>query len=406
MIEYLVSRRLPIGRLSGCLIVCSLVVGCGGDSPSAPATHLTVTAQTEGTQVDADGYSVQVGASSPATLGVNGSVTVSGVATGAVAVTLSGIAPNCAVTGDNPVTVQVQSGQQASAAFHVVCTATPGKSYRIAFMTNADPTGSTNSYDISVMNNDGSVTLLTKGNGFYDAFPVWSPDGQKIAFTSNRDGPLNIYVMNQDGTGGVRLTSTPAPQQDRFPVWSPDGSKIVFESNRTGGSEIYLMNADGSNVVQLTNNSGADNDPSFSPDGTRIVFASNRDAPSPNPPFGHWEVWVMGIDGSGQTRLTNDGAFAFRPVFLGQNKILFDSDRSGVTNIYVMNSDGTGEAQLTSNPTATFLPIPSPDGARIMFSVVSGNHAETFTMNPDGTGVTALTRQQDGVINLGYSYRK
>jgi len=398
------SKR--VGRLSTCLTVCVLVVGCGGDSPSGPDTHLTVTAQTEGTQVDADGYGVQVGTSAPTALGVNGSVSVSGVATGAVSVTLSGIAPNCAVTGDNPLIVQVQSGQQASAAFHVICTATPGKTYRIAFMTNADPTGSTNSYDISVMNNDGSVTVLTKGNGFYDAFPVWSPDGQKIAFTSNRDGPLNIYVMNQDGTGVVRLTSTAAPQQDRFPVWSPDGSKIVFESNRTGGSEIYLMNADGSNVVQLTNNSGADHDPSFSPDGTRIGYVSNRDAPSPNPPFGHWEVWVMGIDGSGQTRLTNDAAVAFRPVFFGQNRILFDSDRSGVTNIYVMNSDGTGETQLTSNTTATFLPIPSPDGARIMFSVVSGNHAETFTMNPDGTGVTALTRQQDGVINLGYSYRK
>jgi Tol biopolymer transport system component len=387
-------------------MVSLLVVGCGGDSPSGPATNLTVTAQSEGTQVDADGYSVQVGTSSPASLGANGSLTVSGVATGAVSVTLSGIAPNCAVTGDNPVTVQVQSGQQATAAFHVVCTATPGKTYRIAFDTNIDPTGASNSYDISVMNNDGSMTPLIKGNGFYDVFPVWSPDGQKIAFASNRDGPLNVYVMNQDGSGVVRLTSTAVPQQDRFPVWSPDGSKIVFESNRTGGSEIYLMNADGSNVVQLTNNSAADNDPSFSPDGTKIVFASNRDAPSPNPPFGHWEVYVMGIDGSGQTRLTNDAAMAFRPVFFGQNKILFDSDRSGATNIYVMNVDGTGETQLTNNPTATFLPIPSPDGARIMFSVASGNHAETFTMNPDGTGVTALTRQQDGVINLGYSYRK
>jgi len=400
-------RMTRLGRLTSCFTFSIVVVACGGgDSMSGPDTHITVTAQTEGTQVDADGYSVQVGASSPSALAANGSITVSGVATGAVSVTLNGIAPNCAVTGDNPVTVQVQSGQQATAAFHVVCTATPGKSYRIAFMTNADPTGSLNSYDISVMNNEGSLTSLTKGNGFYDAFPVWSPDGQKIAFTSNRDGPLNIYAMNQDGSGVVRLTSTPPPQQDRFPVWSPDGSKIVFESNRTGGSEIYLMNADGSNVVRLTNNSAADNDPSFSPDGTKIVFASNRDAPSPDPPYGHWELYVMGIDGSGQTRVTNDAATAFRAVFFGQNKILFDSDRSGVTNVYVMSSDGTGETQLTNNPTATFLPIPSPDGARIMFSVASQNHAETFTMNPDGTGVTALTRLQDGVINLGYSYRK
>src|ERR1700693_171950 len=108
----------------------------------------------------------------------------------------------------------------------------------------------------------------------------------------------------------------------------------------------------------------------------------------------------MGVDGSGQTRLTTDAAIAFRPTFFGANKILFDSDRSGVNNIYVMNLDGTGRAQLTNNSnnsTATFLPVPSPDGARIMFTVASQTHAEVFTMNPDGSGVTALTRAQDGV---------
>ncbi len=397
-------KRLGLPRAG--VIVSLAAISCGGDT-TAPDTHVTVTAQTEGTQIDADGYTVNVGSGSRATVMPNGSVTVSGVATGAVAVTLSGIAPNCAVTGDNHVTVQIQSGQPATAVFHVVCTATPGGSYRIAFNTSSDPTGSTNSWEISVMNSDGSMTALTKGNGFYDGFPVWSPDGQKIAFTSNRDGALNIYVMNQDGSGVMRLTTTAAPQQDRFASWSPDGSKILFESNRTGGSEIYIMNADGSNVTRLTNNSVGDNDPSFSPDGTKIVFVSNRDAPSPDPPnYGKWEVYVMGADGSGQTRLTSDGAVAFRPVFFGANKILFDSDRSGWTNIYVMNADGTGRTQLTNNSTATFLPIPSPDGSRIMFSVVYPSHGETFTMKPDGTDVTALTRVQDGVLNFGYSYRK
>ena len=405
MMENSMLSLARFGRLTSCIALSLLVVGCGGDSPSGPDTHLTVTAQTEGTQIDADGYSVQVGAGTPTTLRANDAVTVSGLATGAVSVTLSGIAPNCAVTGDNPVTVQVQSGQQANAAFHVLCTATPGKSYRIAFMTNTDPTGASNSYDISVMNSDGSVVSLIKGNGFYDAFPVWSPDGQKIAFVSNRDGPLNVYVMNQDGSGVVRLTTTAAPKQDRFPVWSPDGSKIVFESNRAGSSEIYIMNADGSNATPLTSSTG-NNDPSFSPDGTKIVFMTNRDAPSADPPYGKWEVYVMGVDGSGQTRITTDGALAFRAVFLGANKILYDSDLSGSTNIYAINTDGTGRTQLTNNPFATFLPIPSPDGARIMFSTASGSHAETFTMNPDGTDVTALTRAQGGVVNLGYSYRK
>jgi Tol biopolymer transport system component len=394
---YLIWIALPF-LASGC--------GDGDSSPTAPDTNLTVTAQSEGVQVDADGYTVTVGSSSPTALGVNNSVTITGVHAGALAVTLNGIAPNCAVTGANPLTVQIQSGQHASANFHVVCTATPGSSYRIALMTSRDPAGSLGSWDISVMNSDGSVVALTSPNGFFDGFPTWSPDGQKIAFTSNRDGALNLYVVNQDATNVLRLTTTPAPQQDRFPAWSPDGTKIVFESNRTGSSEIYLMNADGSNVTQLTNNTTGDNDPSFSPDGSKIVFVSNRDAPSTQPPFGKWEVYVMNVDGSAQTRLTSDGAVASRASFFGPTRILFDSDRSGTINIYVVNADGTGKTQLTNNSTTTYLAVGSPDHSRIMFTMGTSTHAEVYTMNPDGTGVTPLTRQQDGVTNLGYSYRK
>jgi Tol biopolymer transport system component len=166
------------------------------------------------------------------------------------------------------------------------------------------------------------------------------------------------------------------------------------------------MNADGSNVTQLTNNTTGDNDPNISPDGTKIVFVSNRDAPSTQPPFGKWEVYIMNVDGSGQTRLTTDGAVAFRASFFGSNKILFDSDKSGVINIYVMNTDGTGQTRLTNNAVTTYLPVASPDGTRIMFTMGSATHAEVFTMNPDGTGITPLTHQEDGVTNIGYSYRK
>ena len=82
-------RMTRLGRLTSCFTFSIVVVACGGgDSMSGPDTHLTVTAQTEGTQVDPDGYSVQVGASSPSALGANGSITVNGVATGAVSVTL------------------------------------------------------------------------------------------------------------------------------------------------------------------------------------------------------------------------------------------------------------------------------------------------------------------------------
>jgi TolB protein len=395
-----------LSRLAPLLVVPALLTGgCGGGDSTGPDTELTIIAQTEGSQPDANGYSVQVGSGSPTALGANNSITVTGVPTGPQSVTLSGIAPNCAVTGDNPMTVQIQSGAHLTTSFHIVCTATPGGTYRIALMTTRDPSESLGSWEINIMNSDGSVVALTS-NAFEDAYPVWSPDGQKILFSSDRDGALNLYVMNQDGSNVVRLTTTAAPALDRFADWSPDGTKIVFESNRSGGSEIYVMKADGSNVTRLTNNTTGDNTPHFSPDGSKIVFVSNRDAPDVNPPYGKWEVYVMNADGSGQTRITNDGANADLPSFLGTDKIVFDSNRAVFNNIFIIGADGSGETELTNNLATTFLPVGSPDRARIMFTVAGSTHAEVFTMNPDGSGVSALTRQQDGVSNVGYSYRR
>ena len=76
-----------------------------------------------------------------------------------------------------------------------------------------------------------------------------SEDG-KIAFQSDRDGDMEIFVMNADGTGVTQLTDNFA-LNDMFPAWSPNGNKIAFESDRDGNNEIFVMNADGSNVVSL-----------------------------------------------------------------------------------------------------------------------------------------------------------
>jgi Tol biopolymer transport system component len=105
-----------------------------------------------------------------------------------------------------------------------------------------------------------------------DTFPAWSPLGDRIAFTSNRDGDDEIYTVRPDGKGLTRLTRSPG--NDAHPGWSPDGQWIVFASNRsgfkdeTGGmsdSEIFVMRADGSDVRQLTENAYEDGTPAWRP---------------------------------------------------------------------------------------------------------------------------------------------
>jgi len=84
----------------------------------------------------------------------------------------------------------------------------------------------------------------------------------KIAFLSERDGNLEIYVMKADGSNQTRITNNPAGDLD--PCFSPDGTKIAFASERDGGlGEIYVMKADGSNQTRLTNNSAEDGAPSW-----------------------------------------------------------------------------------------------------------------------------------------------
>ncbi|HXF98945.1 MAG TPA: hypothetical protein VNJ46_10075 [Gaiellaceae bacterium] len=137
------------------------------------------------------------------------------------------------------------------------------------------------------------------------AFPG---ENGKIAFTSNRDGNLEVYVMNADGSGQANLSDNAAA--DLQPAWSPDGSKIAFTSDRDGNLEVYVMNAaDGSGQANLSQNDATLNfDPAWSPDGSKIAFTRSFNASAQ-------QVYVMNADGSGQTNLSNEGAFDEDPAW-------------------------------------------------------------------------------------------
>ncbi len=131
-----------------------------------------------------------------------------------------------------------------------------------------------------------------------DIQPVWSPDGQRIAFASDRDGDWQLYIMDAEGGDQRRVTFD---ERSNFePMWSPDGQHIVYVSSNRGNSDVYVIPADGDQPRPLTTHEGRDHSPVWSPDGHLIAFVSDRD--------GNNEIYVMNTDGSDQRRLTwNDG---------------------------------------------------------------------------------------------------
>ncbi len=134
---------------------------------------------------------------------------------------------------------------------------------------------------IWVINKDGQNPTRIAIAGCFSADPSWSSDGTHIAFWSSRDhcssgdniGATELYVMRSDGTGIKRLGTAINSQA---PAFSPDGTKIAFSTDRDGNAEIYVMNADGTGQSRLSSATGEDTDPTWSPDGARIAFRSAR----------------------------------------------------------------------------------------------------------------------------------
>jgi Tol biopolymer transport system component len=192
--------------------------------------------------------------------------------------------------------------------------------------------------------------------------PQWCPDGSKIAFVGFRgsDARSEIFTINPDGSGKKQLTKKEGGTGTGMPSWSADGKRIAFvvSGRDSKGPEIYVMGEDGTNPQFVTPGMY----PHWSPNGSRLVFY--RDAKSNAQ---RSSVWVVNLDGSGATAITDESSASLFPEWTRDGKIVFASNRSGRFAIYRMNPDGSGLEDLFSSKDSDFMwPTVSPDGKQLV----------------------------------------
>jgi serine/threonine-protein kinase len=191
-------------------------------------------------------------------------------------------------------------------------------------------------------------------------------------------------IVTKDGLNGEPKRLTGGNANDFNPAFSPDGSRIAFNSDREGPHDIYTANLDGSDLKKITQGGSNNRSPAYSPDGKSIVFVSDRD--------GREHLWIVDVNGGEPRQLTRGNQADTAPAFaLDGTRIYFQSDVANTTKIFVIPASGGQPRQITDGPMRDNRPVPSPDGKQIAFARFEGNQWNVYVMNADGTGIKKLT---------------
>lgn len=253
---------------------------------------------------------------------------------------------------------------------------------QIAF--TSDRTGSR---EVWIMDYDGSNQRQITTLGALTLTPSWSPDGERLAYTSFLKGTSDIYVSSRRGGGRVRLRT--GVNLNTSPVFSPDGREIAFVGAVDGNPDIYVIRADGSNMRRLTSGSSIESTPSWSPTGRQLAFTSSRN--------GTPQIYVMDAEGSSVRRISYDGDWNDDAVWSPTGEYLAYTSRvSGRFQIRIMNV-ASGESRIIAGEGSNEQPAWSPDGRAIVFMSNRSGRWQVYRVNVDGTDFMQLTTEGENM---------
>lgn len=247
------------------------------------------------------------------------------------------------------------------------------------------------SFETRAATNLQQHTTISEGADFD---PNVDPTGKTLVFASTRHAPYShLYTKPVDGATVTQITDGPA--SDAQPVFSPDGSRIAFCSDRSGHWDIWVIDVDGRNPRQITDNLLPELHPTWSPDGRRLAYCRV------NPREGRGELWVSEIDNPGIKRLIGEGLFpAWCPT---GDRIAYQRARArgsrwfSIWTIQLEENEALYPTEVAQSAEAALIgPSWSPDGSQLTFSWVHADESPTQA----GTRIDAYGRADIGIVDV------
>jgi uncharacterized protein YjdB len=248
-----------------------------------------------------------------------------------------------------------------------------------ATVTAAAPWGKTATADVFVVadlflssNRGGNPGIYQLRSGVADTLravladsfaniqPALAPDRTRIAFSSNRAGSYDLYLVDADGENLQRLTTDPGREAE--PVWTPDGTRLVYTVTRQGAQpQLYYLRPDGRPAQALTAEPGGNHSPAISIDGRSLAFVSTRD--------GNQEIYLMAVDGGTPRRVTRTGQRESQPRFLPNGDLIYVVERGkGSRLVRMAGTEGEPQTVLETEEPISGLAV-SRDGRRLAYVV-------------------------------------
>jgi TolB protein len=237
-------------------------------------------------------------------------------------------------------------------------------------------------WEIWLMDWDGQNQRQITKHNLLSILPSWSPDNERVVYTSFHGGTSDMYVINRRGGGRIKLDTR--LNLNTSATFSPAGNDIAFVGSVSGNPDIYLIRDDGTSLRRLTSSTSIESTPEWSPDGRQITFTSGRS--------GSPQIYIMDAEGANERRISYEGDWNDDAVWSPDGeRIAYTSRVSGRFQIRIANLV-TGKSSIVAGEGSNEQPTWSPDGQWIAFQSNRSGKWQVYRMRADGTDLLQLTR--------------